>query len=253
MAYVLYEKKDHVVFITLNRPDRMNALGRELMAELTEAEAQFAEDNDAWVAVYTGAGDRAFSVGRDMKEAADPGSGGGDLTKFFEKGFFTSEKPTIAAVNGFAMGGGCEKALSCDVRICSTNAVFAFPEVSVGLCPPVGSFLLPRLIGLSNALWLLMSGERIDAQEALRVGLVTRVVAADELLPTATKMAEAIARNSPLGVRATKKLATLGLELPMDYARSMGASLISSVWTSQDAIEGIMAFAEKRQPEWKLK
>jgi len=253
MSYILYEKKDHIVFITLNRPDRMNALGRELMADLTGAETRFAEDDDAWVAVYSGAGDRAFSVGRDMKEAAAPGSGGKNLTKFFEKGFFNPGKPTIAAVNGFAMGGGFEKALTCDIRICSTNSVFAFPEVTVGLCPPVGSLLLPRLIGLSNSMWLLMSGERIDAQEAYRMGIVTRIVSHEELMPIATKMAETIARNSPLAVQATRKLATIGSELPMDYARSMGVNLISSVWTSQDAMEGTMAFAQKRQPEWKLK
>lgn len=253
MSYVLYEKKNHVAYITLNRPDRMNALGRELMNDLREAELQFAEDDNARVGVYTGAGDRAFSVGRDMKEAAEPGSGGGNITKFIEQGFFNPGKPTIAAVNGFAMGGGFEKALCCDIRICSTNALFALSEVTVGLCPPVGAHLLPRLIGLSNALWLLMSGERIDAKEALRLGIVTKVVPPEELLPTATRMAETIAGNAPLAVRAVRKLAIVGTELPMDYARTLAVDMVSSVWNSEDAKEGPMAFLMKRKPEWKSK
>ncbi len=260
MSYVLYEKRDHIAYITLNRPERMNALGRELGAELREAEADFAADPDVWIAIYTGAGDRAFCAGRDLKEAAESSAGadtasqGGALTgSAFERGPADPGKPTIAAVNGVAYGGGLEKALACDIRICSENATFALAEVKVGLCPPNGSFMLPRLVGLSNAMWLLLSGEPVDAQDAYRMGLVTRVVAQDDLLETATEMATIIAQNAPLAVRATRKLATLGLEMPLDYGRRMGATLVQSVWGSEDAVEGARAFAEKRPPVWKMR
>jgi E-phenylitaconyl-CoA hydratase len=262
MPYVLYEKRDHIAYITLNRPERMNALGRELGAELREAEADFAADPDVWIAVYTGAGDRAFCAGRDLKEAAEsssePGAGagsgaGGAREGAFERGPVDPGKPTIAAINGVAYGGGLEKALACDIRICSENATFALAEVKVGLCPPNGSFMLPRLVGLSNAMWLLLSGEPVDAQDAYRMGLVTRVVPQGDLLATATEMATIIGQNAPLAVRATRKLATLGLEMPLDYGRRMGATLIQSVWGSEDAVEGARAFAEKRPPVWKMR
>ncbi len=256
MPYVLYEVKDHIAYITLNRPERMNALGRELGAELREAEAKFAADDDAWIGIYTGAGDRAFCAGRDLKEVAQTSSDGGSTGPArgaFERGPVDLGKPTIAAINGAAYGGGLEKALSTDIRICSENATMALAEVKVGLCPPNGSFMLPRLVGLSNAMWLLLSGEPVDAQEALRMGLVTRVVPQAELMATATEMAATIAGNAPLAVAATRKLATLGLEVPLDYGRRMSASLVQSVWGSEDAVEGAKAFAEKRQPQWQMK
>ena len=265
MAYVLYEKSDHIAVITLNRPERMNALGRELSTELRQAEEEFIGDDDAWIAIYTGAGDRAFCAGRDLKEAAGQSTVQRSATPQktaprsapaigrFERVAQDHGKPTIAAINGAAYGGGLEKALGCDIRICSDNATMALAEVKVGLCPPNGSFALPRLVGLSNAMWLLLSGEPVDAQEALRMGLVTRVVPLEDLLDTAKSMAETIAGNAPLAVRATRKLATLGLEMPMDYARRMGAALIESVWTSEDSVEGAKAFAEKRAPVWKMR
>ena len=263
MAYVLYEKSDHISVITLNRPERMNALGRELATELRQAEQEFISDDDAWIAIYTGAGDRAFCAGRDLKEAADQSQQSAPAQTSapasppavgrFERIAQDHGKPTIAAINGAAYGGGLEKALGCDIRICSDNARMALAEVKVGLCPPNGSFALPRLVGLSNAMWLLLSGEPVDAQEALRMGLVTRVVAQEDLLDTARSMAATIAGNAPLAVRATRKLATLGLEMPMDYARRMGSTLIESVWTSEDSVEGARAFAEKRAPEWKMR
>ncbi|MEE8421484.1 MAG: enoyl-CoA hydratase-related protein [Dehalococcoidia bacterium] len=256
MPYVLYEVKDHIAYITLNRPERMNAMGRELSAELREAEASFAADDDAWIAVYTGAGDRAFCAGRDLKEVAETSSSGGSTAPArgaFERGPTDLGKPTIAAINGAAYGGGLEKALSTDIRICSENATMALAEVKVGLCPPNGSFMLPRLVGLSNAMWLLLSGEPVDAPEALRMGLVTRVVPQAELMPTATEMAQTIVGNAPLAVAATRKLANLGIEVPLEYGRRLGASLVQSVWGSEDAVEGARAFAEKRQPEWKMK
>ena len=253
MPYVIYEEKNHIAYIILNRPERLNALGRELSQQLREAETKFAEDDDAWIAIYTGAGDRAFCAGRDLKEAAEGDSQGERTLPSQGRPPIELSKPTIAAVNGVAYGGGFERALGCDVRICSENAVFCLAEVKVGLCPPRGSFSLPRLIGLSNAMWWLLSGETIDAQEAYRIGLVTKVVPLAELLPTATRMAEIICENAPLAVRATKQLARIGLEVPMDYGRRLGLGLIDSVWGSEDAMEGAKAFAEKRKAVWKMR
>ena len=261
MAYVNYEKRGHIAIITLNRPERMNALGRELSAELRDAEAEFINDADVWLGIYTGAGDRAFCAGRDLKEAAEaeataPASDAPPAAapiSRFERIAGDHGKITIAAINGAAYGGGLEKALTCDIRICSENARMALAEVKVGLCPPGGSFNLPRLVGLSNAMWLLLSGEPVNAEEALRMGLVTRVTPLPALLDTAIEMGETIAANAPLAVRATRKLAHLGLEMPLDYARRMGAMLIESVWSSEDAVEGARAFAEKRPPEWRMR
>ncbi|MDA0352322.1 MAG: enoyl-CoA hydratase-related protein [Chloroflexi bacterium] len=263
MAYVIYEKIGHVGVITLNRPERMSALGRELGTALREAEAEFVADDDVWIGIYTGAGDRAFCAGRDLKEAAEFDASGEGMAS--ASGGSTSPvsrfeliapdhgKPTIAAINGAAYGGGLEMALTNDIRIAARGVRMALAEVKVGLCPRGGSFNLPRLIGLSNAMWLLLSGEPVDADEALRIGLVTRVVPQEELMPTAMAMAETIARNAPLAVRATRKLAHLGLEMPKDYAQRMGAALIESVWTSEDSVEGAKAFAEKREPQWRMR
>ena len=260
MAYVNYEKRGHLAIITLNRPERMNALGRQLSAELRQAEAEFVADDDVWLGIYTGAGDRAFCAGRDLKEAAEEeanvetaatDAGTASPISRFERIAADHGKPTIAAINGAAYGGGLEKALTCDIRLCSENARMALAEVKVGLCPPGGSFNLPRLVGLSNAMWLLLSGEPVDAEEALRMGLVSRVVPLPDLLETAVQMGETIVANAPLAVRATRKLAHLGLEMPLDYARRMGAMLIESVWSSEDAVEGARAFAEKRPPDWR--
>lgn len=255
MPYVIYEKKDHIACITLNRPDRFNALGTELSQQWREAQTNFAEDDDAWVAIYTGAGDRAFCAGLDLKEVAERSSQGGRITVPSQRRSIVIEqrKPIIAAINGVAYGGGMEIALGCDVRICSENAVFALAEVKRGLCPPTGSFNLPRLIGISNAMWWLLGGEPIDAQEAYRIGLVTKVVPLVELLPTAIKMAETICENAPLAVLATKQLVRLGMEVPMDYGYRIGLGLIDSVWGSEDAIEGAKAFAEKRKPVWRMR
>jgi len=253
IPYVDYEKQGHIVFITLNRPERLNAFGSEMMQQLREAEKEFAEDDDAWVAIYTGAGERAFSAGRDLKEAAASAPPSGRTVLPQRRGFLEHSKPTIAAVNGLAYGGGLEFALSRDIRICSENATFALAEVRVGLCPPSGSFILPRLVGLSNSMWLLMSGEPIDASEALRMGLVTKVVPQTELLSTAARMAETISRNAPLAVRATKQLAKMGLEVPLEYAQGLGAGIVSSVWGSEDAVEGAWTFVEKREPVWKMR
>ena len=175
MPYVIYEKKGHIAYITFNRPERLNALGTELIQQLWDAETQFAEDEDAWLAIYTGAGDRAYCAGRDLKEVAER-SAKGESTGFPKRRrpAIEHDKITIAAINGLAYGGGFEYALNCDIRICSENATFALSEIKRGLTPYSGLYDLPRLIGLGNAMWMLMSGEPVDAQEALRIGLVSR-------------------------------------------------------------------------------
>ena len=253
MSYVIYEKKDHIAYITLNRPERLNALSRELMQQLRDAENNFAQDDDAWVAIFTGAGERAFCAGLDLKEAAERGREGQVILPGRAPGSVETDKPTIAAINGICYGGGFELVQRCDIRICSENATFAMAEVKVGLMPVTGLFTLPRLIGQGSAMWLILSGEPIDAKEAYRIGRVTRVVPIAELMPTAISMAETICGNSPLGVRAARQVVKLGTEVPMDYARRLAASLIDSVWGSEDAKEAAAAFAEKRKPVWKMR
>jgi enoyl-CoA hydratase/carnithine racemase len=253
MLYVIYEKKGRIAYITLNRPERLNALGAELSAELRAVEADFAQDDDVWVAIYTGTG-RAFCAGMDLKDRAERGQQTSTVqAQGISWGRTITEnwKPTIAAINGIAYGGGLERALSNDIRICSENATFALAEIKRGLTPVTGLLNLPNLIGLSDAMWMLLSGEPIDAQEALRIGLVSRVVPAEELIPTATKMAETISENSPLGLRTIKQVVKWGAELPRDNAQRLAQALIDRVWSSEDAKEGVAAFAEKRKPVFK--
>ena len=253
MPYVTYERDGHIAIVTLNRPERLNALGRELMLELREAENRFAADDEAWIAIFTGAGPRAFCAGLDLKETAEQGREGPVLLPGKATGPAETDKPTIAAVNGICYGGGFELVQRCDVRICSENASFAMAEVRAGRVPVTGLFTLPRLVGQSNAMWLILSGEPIDAAEAYRIGLVTRVVPLADLMPTAIAMAHTICGNAPLGVRAAKRIVRLGGEVPMDYGRRLAASLIDSVWGSEDAREAAAAFVEKRRPEWRMR
>ena len=247
MPFVEYEKRDHVAVVTLNRPDRLNALGRELNRELREAENDFAQEDDLWVLIYTGTG-RAFSAGMDVRDRVARNDGEVDDRPLPLA--IPIQKPMIAAVNGLCYGAAFEKTQRMDIRICSEAATFCMPEVKRGVVPPTGIFHLPRLIGRSDALWMMLSGEPIDAADALRMGLVTRVVPEDELMPTAIEMANTICTNGPLAVRTVRKLVALGAEVPLEYGERIAAQEIASVWSSEDQREGMRAFIEKRAPVW---
>ena len=248
MAFVDYEQRGHVAIITLNRPDRLNALGREVSRELREAENDFAQDDNLWVLIYTGTG-RAFSAGVDVRDRVERQDGGGGDDRPLPPAVEIL-KPTIAAVNGLCYGLAFEMTQRMDIRICADVATFAMPEVKRGVVPPTGIFFLPRIIGRSDALWMMMSGEAIDAEAALRSGLVTRVVPAESLLDTAVEMAEQICANGPLAVRTVRKLVRLGTEVPLEYGQKIAAQEIAAVWASDDQREGMRSFLEKRPPVW---
>ena len=248
MAFVDYEKRGHVAIVTLNRPDRLNAVGREVSRALREAENDFAQDEDAWLLIYTGTG-RAFSAGLDLKDRIDRQDGGGADDRPIPAAIEIT-KPTLAAVNGLCYGMAFEMVQRMDIRICADVASFAMPEVKIGVVPPTGIFYLPRIIGRSDALWMMMSGAPIDAATALRTGLVSRVVPADELLSTAIEMAELICANGPTAVRAVRSLVRLTSEVPLEYGQKIAAQQISSIWASDDSREGMRAFVQKRPPVW---
>lgn len=247
MAFVDYEKRGHIAVITLNRPDRLNALGRELSRELREAENDFAQDDDLWVLIYTGTG-RAYSAGMDVRDRVEGQAGPGSASR--PPAAIEITKPTIAAVNGLCYGAAFEATQRMDIRICSENATFCMPEVKRGVVPPTGIFHLPRLIGRSDAMWMMMSGEAIDAETALRIGLVTRVVPDEDLMPTAIQMAETICENAPIAVRTVRKLVRSGSEVSLEYGQRLAATEIAAVWSSDDQKEGMRAFVEKRAPVW---
>jgi enoyl-CoA hydratase len=243
---------DRIATITVNRPDKLNALDAGTMAELGRAIDQAREDDAVGGVILTGAG-RAFVAGADIAELAaqDPlgarrrARTGQDVFRRFE----TSPKPTIAAVNGFALGGGCELAMACHVRLASDTAKFGQPEVKLGIVPGYGGTQrLPRLVGRGRALQLLLTGEVIDAAEAHRIGLVNQVVPADELLPTARRMLAAMLANGPLALAHCIELVNEGLDRPLDGALALEANHFGLLAATADMREGMSAFLEKRAP-----
>ncbi len=257
MPAVLYEKRDRIAFITLNRPKVLNAFNREMHEQLREAWLDFREDDDVWVAVVSAAGDRAFSAGADVKEIGQRQEE--RVRRSFWETWFGSDlqtglevwKPTIVAINGYCLGEGLTLSLACDFRIASERASFGFPEVNLGIATIVGAIRAPRVVGLGNALELLLVGDRVDAQRAYEMGLLHRVVPHDSVRQEAEALASRLCRNGPLAVRCTKEVAYRSLQLPFADAVRMGESLRRLVGASEDAREGPRAFREKREPDFK--
>ena len=253
MAFVEDTKKDHIAVVTMNRPEALNALNKAVFTDLEVALDDVEKDDEVYVVIITGAG-RAFIAGADIGEIAPMNVAEG--LAFSELGnrilmrVDMMEKPTIAAVNGFALGGGCEMALACDIRIASEKAKFGQPEVGLGIIPGFGGTQrLARLVGPGMAKQLIYTAKNIKADEALRIGLVNAVYPAQELLPAAEKLAGTIAKNAPIAVRACKKAINDGLQVDMDRAVTIEEKLFGSCFETADQKEGMGAFLEKRKHE----
>ena len=250
------DRDGHLLTVTLNRPEVRNALHRAASDELDQVWAAYETDPDLRVAILTGAGDRAFSAGYDMKDSSDQ-TGTAFLESRHPRGFgalthrFGMHKPIIAAVNGFAVGGGLELALACDVIVAADHAEFGFPEPRVGrMALDGGIHRLVRHIPFKLAMGMLLTGRRIPTQEALRIGLVNEVVPLADLLPAARRWADQILECAPLSVQATKEAALAGLGLPLQEEMALFPPLTARALASQDQDEGVKAFRERRSPRW---
>ena len=248
---VKFEREGKVAVITLDRPEKLNAMNLDMYVEISERLAEIDRDESIWVGIVTGAGDRAFTAGADLISVHDPdqlpGAWGAVRADRFDLGLEV-QKPLIAAVNGYCLAGGLELALVCDIRIASERAQFGTPEVKWNLLHGFGAQLLPSIVGLSNAMRLLLTGELIDAREAHRIGLVQEVVAHDELLTRAREVAEQICRNGPMAVRMTKELVMRSRDMTLADGVRYYQSLMRTIDASADLAEGTRAFAERRQP-----
>ena len=256
MAYenlenVKAENRDGILFVTIDRPKVLNALNAQTVAEIGSIFAEAREDDAVKAVIVTGAGEKAFVAGADINELAtmNPISG----KAIAEKGqrIFSSierfPKPVIAAVNGFALGGGCELALACHMRIASEKAQMGLPEVTLGIIPGYGGTQrMARLLGKGKALELILSGDRIGAAEAERIGLVNRVVPADQLLSTAEELARKMASRGPLAVRAAIEAVMAGSEMGFEEGQTLEATLFGLLASTEDMKEGMAAFLEKR-------
>lgn len=248
---LLLEIADGVAVVTINRPAALNALNREVLDELAAVFAELKKNSDVACVVLTGSGSKAFVAGADITEmqALDAVSAE-HFAKLGHTILNTIEnfpKPVIAAVNGFALGGGCELAMACDIRIAAENARFGQPEVNLGVIPGFGGTLrLARLVGKGRAKELIFTGDMIDAQEAYRIGLANKVATAEELLAKARKMATKIASKGPVAVRLAKESVDNGLEMDLDRAGRFEAGLFGLCFATADQKEGMQAFLEKR-------
>jgi enoyl-CoA hydratase/carnithine racemase len=255
--FATYEKKGRLAVVTLNRPERMNALHPPSHFELHEIWNDFERDPEVWVGVLTGAGDKAFSAGNDLKYTAEHGMNTG---RSVDTGFggitnrTTCWKPIIAAVNGFALGGGFEMALACDIIIAAEHARLGLPEPRVGLMAGAGGVhRLPRMMPQKIAMGYILTGRHMTAQEAHRWGIVNEVVPLPELWPTVEKWAQDILAGAPLSIRASKQAALMGLGHTLDVAMNMNYTEALRMRHSEDTVEGPRAFAEKRPPNWQAR
>jgi len=252
LEFVRYEKRNRIAWVTIHRPEVMNALHPPANEELARVWDDFAGDPETWVAILSGAGERAFSAGNDLKWTAlhgvprmPPGGFGGIVSRELWK-------PLIAAVNGVALGGGLEIALACDIIVASETARFGLPEPRVGLMAAAGGVhRLPRHVPLKIAMGMILTGRHVAAAEAARIGLVNEVVPPAELLGAAERWANEILECSPLSVQASKQAALQGLGRPVAEAMAGHYPLVQKLFTSEDLVEGPRAFSEKRKPVWK--
>lgn len=256
MADLLVEKHGHTTIFTINRPERMNSLGGTVMRDLDAGMQEFQADPDQYVAIITGAGDKAFCAGGDLKEMADnaasgtrlPISSGPDIG-----GLAACEKVTIAAVNGLAIAGGLEVAISCDIRIASENAWFGVFEVKRGILAGVAVNVLPRLMPMGAVMDLMLSADRLSVEDAYRLGLVQQVVPHDKLIETALAKADMIASNSQAAVWGTKQVLKFWRNALMAEQQRYYEAVVHRVLLSGDVHEGPRAFAEKREPKFSNK
>ncbi len=258
--FIKVEKEEHLTILTINRPEVMNCISAPTSAEMNQALDEFQEDPDAWLLILTGAGEKAFSAGMDLKWFAQNGR-----EKYMEimkplKGLggicqrVDCYKPMIAAVNGFAFGGGFEMAMACDIILAADTASFALPEPKVGIMAGAGGVIrLPRRIPYWAAMNIIMTGRRVSAAEAQGLGLVAEVVPAAELMEAAKRWAAQILECAPLAIRASKEAALKALDMPMTEALFEVFPGQKVLWASEDAVEGPKAFSEKRKPQWKGK
>ena len=258
MAYenLLYEKKDQTGYITFNRPKLLNALNRKTMEELGDLLTRARDDAEVRVLILTGAGEKAFIAGADINELAQRTAIDGKEFSLFGQGVLhmleTMGKPSIAAINGYALGGGCEMALACTIRLASRTAKLGQPEVKLGILPGYGgSQRLARLCGKGVAHELVLSGEMISAEEALRIGLVNRVVEPAELIPAAEALAKKIIANAPLAVKFAMEAIEHGMEMPQEEGLFLEAALFGLCCATEDMREGTRAFLEKRPAQFK--
>jgi len=248
---LLVDVKDGVAFVTVNRPDKLNALSDQVVADLGQAVLALKSDATVRGVILTGAGPKAFVAGADIGELAEQGVLDGRKRALNGQAVLTAietmGKPVIAAVNGFALGGGCELAMACHIRIASETAKFGQPEVKLGITPGYGGTQrLPRIVGKGRALHLLLTGETIDAQEALRIGLVTKVVPQDQLMAEAEKLMRQIIANGPVAVALTIEAVHQGLEMTLAEGLQLEANVFGLVASTRDVKEGLNAFLEKR-------
>ncbi|HET8660209.1 MAG TPA: enoyl-CoA-hydratase DpgD [Micromonosporaceae bacterium] len=257
---VRYVKKDRVAHVTLDRPAVLNAMDLRMHEELAAVWDDVEADDDVWVAVLTGAGDRSFSVGQDLRERARLDQAGAPPTTFGSRGQpgwprlterFRLAKPVVARVNGYAFGGGFELALACDIIIASDRAVFALPEARLGLVPGAGgAFRLARQLPLKAAMGYLLTGRRMPARVALELGLVNQVVPAEQLDECVAEWTGDLLRSAPLAVRAIKEAVMRSVDMPIEQAFTARFEWEQRRMSSHDAVEGPRAFAERREPVW---
>lgn len=259
MSFIIYEKKGRIANIILNRPEVLNAMNNRMKRELTEIWIDFRDDPEVWVAIVSGAGDRAFSTGSDVKDLAEMHVSGQPIVvenQPLNTGHLELWKPLIAAINGWCVGGGLELALSCDIRIATENARFGLMEPKMGsVANGGGTVRLPNQVPFAIAMEMILTGDTIDARRAYQIGLINQVVSSpNELMPAAEKMAERVLACAPLAVRVSKEQALRGFNVPTILAVSTLRNLgMLEVRSSQDGKEGATAFVEKRKPVWKGK